>query len=248
MTDDSKKELSSVEDSVEMAFQTTGDDREKIEDIVSKVNIDSLKNNVKNSFHDLDQAEEYQSKLAKLDKLQKLSYMNQSKTFDRLEFSSKSIILTALIIYVCWFYFPEIAYKEYLMNPARLKGIGPIGVEVLIKLVMLFKIASPVLIYYIYQKFPLNQKTKYELTLDYLYICGPREITYKSVLERVKVKWIDIVDIKYDNKHKINHIRCLDKNGKDLLAIRLDVKNFDKLSKLVVEYTEIEHPLNKIFN
>ena len=47
MSDESKKDLSSIDDNAEMAFESTGDDREKIESIVSKVNIDSLKNNVK---------------------------------------------------------------------------------------------------------------------------------------------------------------------------------------------------------
>jgi hypothetical protein len=245
MTDDNKTDLSNIADDIDLGLER-GDD--EITEVQAKVNINSLNVAFKSKIEDPQAAQEYESKLAKLDTLQKLSYMNEVNTFDKKEFSPRSLVIGVILMYLGWIYFPEYVHKKYMINPIRLKDLGPIGAEVFVKLVTLFKLAAPILAYVVWRKYPMHQSTKYELVLDYQYISGPRQITYSSMLERVRVKWDDIVVVKYDNKFKINHVRCLGKNGKDLLAIRLDVKSFDKMKQLVVEYTEIEHPLNKIFN
>jgi hypothetical protein len=246
MSEDERKDLSNIESEIDLGLGEG--DNDKVTELDAKVNIESLRTDLKNNISDSKFTMEYESKLSKLDTLQKLSYMNESNSFDKKVFSPRGVLFGVAIMYVGWVYFPDYIDKRYMLNPIRLQGLGAVGAEVMVKLVTLIKLASPIMSYILWKKYPLHQKSKYEIMIDYKYITGPRLITYSSMLERVRVKWEDIVDIKYDNKFEINHIRCLGKNGKDMLAIRLDVKSFDKMKQLVVEYTEIEHPLNKIFN
>ncbi len=244
-----KTNLNELNEEVDLGFEIKKDINEEIEDVESKVNISSLDKDRRIDFkaHDDLKAAEYESKLSQLDKLNKMAFMDKKNSFDRKDFSPIAIFLIIGVMYVCWVIFPEFIYAKYINNPFNAEKFGPVGKEVLLKLIGFARLLGPVLSFYLYRKYPLLTNSKYEIIVDYQFIYGPREIKYTSLMERVKVRWEDIYEIKYDNKHKINHIRCFNKSSRDVLAIRLDIKNFDKLKKLVVEYTDIDHPLHKIF-
>jgi hypothetical protein len=248
MVDKKKTDIKSLEDHIDLGIDEISSNDESMVEVDARVNIDSLKDpGITAQYTDLD-AMEYESKLSKLDKLQKMTYMDQKTSFDLRTFTPLPIVLIVGLLVFTWYIYPNYIQRSYLLSPVRLETWGPVGKTLLLKSIALARLLGPILAFFFYKKYPLMQNTKYEIKIDYQFIEGPKEVNYSPMIERNRVKWDDITNIDYNNKFNVNHIQCFNKNSRPLIAIRLDIKNFDKLKKLIVEYTDKDHPLHKVFS
>ncbi|MEX1099237.1 MAG: hypothetical protein WEB87_02355 [Bacteriovoracaceae bacterium] len=178
-------------------------------------------------------------------KEQTLNYLTNKYRFDRKRLRYSTLWLTAAV-FAAGYLFEPMEFDE----PVTLDNIGTYITQgifgVLFALHALFDRIYPLICAAILFTRPLKIYTDTMIQIFYEGLAVPSEIFSIGKPRRNRALWKDIKEINFKSRYGVPFVQLMDKSGRLLGEMRLDVDNLKEMYSILDTYAPEDHPLRKL--